>query len=81
MVKSKRPLLVAAMAALAGFLPQQAARKAAAQGPKTDSRPAQHEVVVQKNVLIPMRDGVSLSADLYRPARDGRATSGRFPAP
>ncbi len=79
MVKSKRPLLVAAMAALAGFLPQQAAPKAVAQGPKTDSRPAQDEVVVQKNVSIPMRDGISLSADLYRPARDGRATPGRFP--
>src|SRR6185436_10708137 len=29
--------------------------------------------------LVRMRDGVSLSIDVYRPARDGAALPGRFP--
>ncbi len=37
-------------------------------------------MVVEKKVLIPMRDGVHLAADLYRPAKDGKAAEGRFPA-
>ena len=36
-------------------------------------------VVVQKNVMIPMRDGVHLAADIYRPARDGTVARGGFP--
>ncbi len=36
---------------------------------------AREEVTVERDVRIPMRDGVSLSADVYRPARRGR-----FPA-
>ena len=51
-----------------------------AQGPKTASRSAQYESVVEKNVMIPMRDGVSLAADIYRPGRDGKPSPGRFPA-
>ena len=50
-----------------------------AQGPKTSSRPAEYDAVVQKNVMIPMRDGVSLAADLYRPGRDGKPAPGRSP--
>ena len=30
--------------------------------------------------MIPMRDGVQLAADIYRPARDGKPAAGRFPA-
>ncbi len=37
-------------------------------------------VVVEKNLMIPVRDGVKLAADLYRPARDGKPAPGRFPA-
>src|SRR5262245_64180507 len=51
-----------------------------AQGPIPANRPAEYAVVVERNVMIPMRDGVRLAADLYRPARDGKALSGRFPA-
>ena len=29
-------------------------------------------VLVEKNVLVPMRDGVNLAADVYRPSQDGR---------
>ncbi len=31
-----------------------------------------HSVTVQKDVMVPMRDGVRLSADLYRPSNEGR---------
>ena len=30
--------------------------------------------------MIPMRDGVSLAADIYRPGRDAKPSSGRFPS-
>jgi uncharacterized protein len=36
---------------------------------------ARNEIVIERNLLIPMKDGVSLSADLYRPAGNGK-----FPA-
>jgi hypothetical protein len=32
-----------------------------------------------KNLLIPMRDGVRLATDIYRPARDGALSEGQFP--
>jgi len=34
-----------------------------------------NEIVIERNLLIPLKDGASLSADLYRPAGDGK-----FPA-
>ena len=36
--------------------------------------------VAMANVMVPMRDGVKLSTDIYRPARNGAAVEGRFPA-
>ena len=36
------------------------------------ARSAQHEVTVEKDVMVPMRDGVKLAADVYLPAA-GRA--------
>ncbi len=51
-----------------------------AQAPRISTRPAEFEVVVEKNVMIPMRDGTRLAADIYRPARAGKPASGRFPA-
>ncbi len=36
-------------------------------------------VVVSRDVLVPMRDGVRLAADIYRPARNGAPVEGRFP--
>jgi len=50
------------------------------QAPPISTRPAEFEIVVEKNVMIPMRDGVRLAADIYRPARAGKPASGRFPA-
>lgn len=39
----------------------------------------EYDVVVEKNVPVPMRDGTVLSADLYRPALDGMPVDGAFP--
>ena len=36
-------------------------------------------VVVSRDVLVPMGDGVRLAADIYRPARNGAPVEGRFP--
>jgi uncharacterized protein len=37
------------------------------------------DVAVTRDVMVVMRDGVHLAADLYRPARGGRALAGRYP--
>ena len=37
------------------------------------------DVIVGKNVLVPMRDGVKLAADVYMPARQGTPVDGKFP--
>ena len=39
----------------------------------------QYEVVVQRNVMVAMRDGVELATDLYFPARGGQALAGSLP--
>jgi putative CocE/NonD family hydrolase len=49
------------------------------QAPKVTQRGAEFEVAVDKNVMIPVRDGTKLAADIYRPARDGKPVEGRFP--
>jgi len=38
-----------------------------------------YEVIVERNVMVPLRDGVRLATDLYFPARDGRRAEGPFP--
>ena len=40
----------------------------------------EYDVVAQKNVSVPMRDGTVLATDLYLPARDGKVAKGKFPA-
>jgi putative CocE/NonD family hydrolase len=61
---------------VAGLFPQ----GARAQAPPSSQRKASYEVVVQTGVMIPMRDGVRLAADVYRPARAGQPEPGRYPA-
>ena len=39
----------------------------------------QYEVQADKNVMIPMRDGIKLATDIYRPALNGAFAAGRFP--
>ncbi len=36
-------------------------------------------IVVSKDVLVTMRDGIRLATDLHRPGRDGELVEGRFP--
>lgn len=38
-----------------------------------------YDVVVLHDIMVPMRDGVRLAADVYLPARGGKAVDGRFP--
>jgi hypothetical protein len=40
---------------------------------------AVYEVVVERDVMVAMRDGARLATDIHRPARNGVAASGRFP--
>ena len=40
---------------------------------------AEHGIIVAHNVMVPMRDGVRLATDIYRPARDGEPAAGPFP--
>ncbi|MBZ5698979.1 MAG: CocE/NonD family hydrolase [Acidobacteriia bacterium] len=54
------------------------ARSTNAQAPAATPDP-QYDVVVAKNVMVAMRDGVKLATDIYLPARDGVAASGKFP--
>lgn len=56
-----------------------AAASARGQAPKISSRKAEHDVAVSRNVMIPMRDGVRLAADIYRPAKAGRPLEKRLP--
>ena len=39
----------------------------------------EYDVVVRRNVPVPMRDGVRLAADVYLPARRDQVVEGRFP--
>jgi putative CocE/NonD family hydrolase len=38
-----------------------------------------YDIVVQKNVMVPMRDGVKLATDIYLPGRRDAVAEGRFP--
>ena len=52
---------------------------AAAQPPRVADRGPEYGVAVDTDVMIPMRDGVRLAADIYRPAKGGKPAEGRFP--
>ena len=39
----------------------------------------QYDAICRSNVMIPMRDGVSLATDIYFPAFGGQPVSGKFP--
>ena len=38
-----------------------------------------YEIIVSKNVMLQMRDGVTLATDIYRPGRNGVPVDGKFP--
>lgn len=39
---------------------------------------AEYDVLLAKDLMVPMRDGVSLATDVYRPAQGGEPVEGRF---
>ena len=41
--------------------------------------PAEYGIVIAKDVMVAMRDGVRLATDIYRPALEGEPVPGRFP--
>jgi putative CocE/NonD family hydrolase len=45
-----------------------------------ETRPAEYGIVIAKDVMIPMRDGVRLATDIYYPAIEGERVSGPLPA-
>lgn len=46
----------------------------------TAARDAEYEVVVKRNLMVPMRDGVKLATDVYLPAKNGAALREKLPA-
>ena len=40
---------------------------------------AEYEVAVEKDVMVPMRDGVRLATDVYLPAKQGKPIAGKLP--
>ncbi len=40
---------------------------------------AAQEVVVEKDIMVPMRDGITLATDIYRPARNGSPLEEKLP--
>lgn len=53
---------------------------AAAADQRPYESPKQYDVIVEREIMVPMRDGVRLATDLYLPARDGRALDEKRPA-
>src|SRR6266851_1531182 len=51
------------------------------QGQVRDVAPSEgrHEVVIDKDLRVPMRDGTQLALDLYAPAQDGKPLPGKHP--
>ena len=39
-----------------------------------------NQIVIAKNLMVPMRDGAGLATDIYRPAQNGEPLSGAFPS-
>ncbi len=68
-------LALLASLSLLALLAGSAAPAGARQAPEREG-----EYAVTKNVMVPMRDGVRLAADVYRPAAGGVPLAGRFPA-
>lgn len=56
-----------------------AAAAGALAGRRASAGEAPFETVRVADVMVPMRDGIRLATDVYRPARDGEPVAGRFP--
>lgn len=47
--------------------------------PQVTCSAPEYDVILEPNVMMPLRDGVRLATDLYFPARDGAKAEGPFP--
>jgi uncharacterized protein len=56
-----------------------AAEAAGPAGPVEGQKGELYDVALTSDVMVSMRDGVRLSTDIYRPARNGKPVPGRFP--
>jgi putative CocE/NonD family hydrolase len=41
--------------------------------------PVAGDLIIRRNLMVPMRDGVKLATDVYLPARDGKPAGGKLP--
>ena len=66
----------------AGFVGLLACAAPPGDGPDPDppAAPPYEAVQVEANLMLPMRDGVRLATDVYRPGRDGEPVAESFPA-
>jgi uncharacterized protein len=78
-MKSARSLAWLLFAAVLTAGPASPARAAVADPPKATPGSAGPEATVTLDVMVPMRDGVRLATDVYRPAHPPPGTDGRFP--
>jgi uncharacterized protein len=46
---------------------------------KTPQSAPKYDIAVFKDVMVPMRDGVKLACNIYRPALNGKLVEGKFP--
>jgi uncharacterized protein len=47
---------------------------------KTTQNAPKYDIAVFKDVMVPMRDGIKLACNIYRPALNGKIVEGRFPS-
>lgn len=47
--------------------------------PETNEQPDTYDVIVERGVRVPTRDGTSLLTDVFYPAVDGKLAAGKFP--
>jgi uncharacterized protein len=48
--------------------------------PRVRESAVEYDVSIARKVMVPMRDGVRLAIDIYRPAKDGVPVPGAFPS-
>lgn len=46
---------------------------------QNETKNDKYDVIIAKNIMVPMRDGVKLATDVYMPARAGAPAPGKFP--
>ena len=61
------------------LIPEWASAESAQQNITTAVSAAKYDIVVFRDVMVTMRDGVKLACDIYRPAMDGKPVEGKFP--